>query len=85
MEILTWLILGLVAGWIASMIMGTNENQGPLMDIILGIVGAFVGGFIFSLFGASGTTGLNLYSVLVATLGAIALIAIGRALGGSRV
>ena len=81
MSIIAFIILGLIAGWLASVVMGTNGTQGPLMDIVLGIVGAFLGGFLFSLFGASATTGLNLYSIVVATVGAIALIAVGRALG----
>jgi uncharacterized membrane protein YeaQ/YmgE (transglycosylase-associated protein family) len=81
MSILAFILLGLIAGWLASIIMGTDEAQGPLMDIVLGIVGAFLGAFIFSLFGASGATGLNLYSIVIATVGAIALISIGRALG----
>ena len=81
MEILAWLVLGLVAGWIASIIMGTNSNQGPLMDIVLGIIGAFVGGFVFNLFGQTGATGFNLYSIIVATAGAIVLIWLGRMLG----
>ncbi len=78
MNILLWLLLGLVAGWLASVIMGTNSQQGMLMDIILGIVGAFVGGFLMNLFGAGGITGFNIYSLFVATLGAIALIWLGR-------
>ncbi len=81
MEILMWLVLGLGAGWLASIIMGTNSNQGPIMDIVLGVIGAFVGGFVFSLFGQPGATGLNLYSILVATAGAVVLIWLGRMLG----
>ncbi len=81
MGIISFLLLGLVAGWIASMIMGTNGSQGPLMDMVLGVIGAFVGGFIFNLFGASGTSGLNIYSILVAAVGAMALIWVGRVLG----
>jgi uncharacterized membrane protein YeaQ/YmgE (transglycosylase-associated protein family) len=81
MSILAFIILGLVAGWVASIIMGTNANQGPLMDIVLGIIGAFLGGFIFNLFGQSGASGFNIYSIVVATVGAIVLIGIGRALG----
>lgn len=80
MNILLWLILGLLAGWIASMIMGTNSQQGMLMDIVLGVVGAFVGGFLMNLFGAPGVTGFNMYSIVVSILGAVALIWLGRAL-----
>ncbi len=76
MGILTWIILGLVAGWLASMI--THSTHGLVMDIVLGIVGAFVGGFIMNILGQSGAEGLSFYSIVVATIGAIALIWIGR-------
>lgn len=78
MNILLWVILGLVAGWLASVFMKNNREQGMLMDIVLGIVGAFVGGFLMNIFGATGVTGFNLYSLFVATIGAVALISIGR-------
>ena len=80
MNFLLWIILGAVAGWIASLIMKTNQSQGLLMDIIVGIVGAFVGGFVFNLFGAAGTTGFNLYSLFVAVVGAIVLLFIVKSL-----
>ncbi|HRN69792.1 MAG TPA: GlsB/YeaQ/YmgE family stress response membrane protein [Candidatus Woesebacteria bacterium] len=80
MNILLWLLLGLVAGWLASVIMKTNSQQGSLTDIILGIVGAFVGGFLMNFFGQTGVTGFNIYSILVATLGAVVLIWLGRML-----
>lgn len=80
MSFLVWIILGLVAGWLASIIMKTNASQGPVMDIILGIVGAVVGGFVFNLLGMGGVTGFDLYSLAVATIGAIILIGIGRML-----
>lgn len=54
MSIIGWIVLGLVAGWLASKIMGTSGSQGVLMDIVLGVVGAIVGGFVFSLFGTAG-------------------------------
>lgn len=79
MNIILWIILGLVAGWLASVIMKTDKSQGAGTDIIMGVLGAIVGGFVVNLLGGDGVTGLNLYSVLVATLGAIILIAIGRA------
>jgi uncharacterized membrane protein YeaQ/YmgE (transglycosylase-associated protein family) len=69
-----WIILGAVAGWIASLIMGTNRQQGCLMDIVVGVVGAFLGGLVFSLFGGRGVTGFNIYSLLVAVLGAVILL-----------
>lgn len=74
MNILLWIILGALAGWIASLIMGTNKNQGCLMDIVVGVVGAFLGGLVFSLFGGQGVTGFNIYSLLVAVLGAVILL-----------
>lgn len=80
MGLLLWLILGAVAGWLASMLMKTDNSQGLIMDIILGIVGSVVGGMIMNFFGQSPVTGFNLYSLLVATLGAVVLIWIGRLL-----
>jgi uncharacterized membrane protein YeaQ/YmgE (transglycosylase-associated protein family) len=80
MDILIWIILGLVAGYLASLFMKTDASQGPLMDIVLGIVGALVGGFLMNLVGNSGVTGFNIYSIFVATFGAIVLIALRRAL-----
>jgi uncharacterized membrane protein YeaQ/YmgE (transglycosylase-associated protein family) len=76
MNILFWVILGAIAGWIASIIM--KSAHGMLEDIILGIIGAFVGGFIMNAFGAPGVTGFNLYSLIVAVIGAIILIFLGR-------
>ncbi len=78
MDFLLWVILGAVAGWIASIIMKTDAQQGLLGDILLGIVGAFIGGFVFNMLGASGATGFNFYSLLVAIIGAVILIYIGR-------
>lgn len=72
------ILLGLIAGWLASMIVGTN--QGALMDIVFGIVGAIIGGLIMNFFGQPGITGLNLYSIIVSVIGAIVLIWIGRLL-----
>jgi uncharacterized membrane protein YeaQ/YmgE (transglycosylase-associated protein family) len=78
MNILLWVVLGLVAGWLASIVMRTDSSQGPVMDIILGIIGAVVGGFLMNFFGQPGVTGFNLYSLIVATVGAIVLIWVGR-------
>lgn len=85
MGIIAWLILGALAGWLASLVMKTDEQQGGLANIIVGIVGAMIGGFVFGLFGGSSVTGFNLYSLLVATVGAIILLAIYRALTGRKV
>ena len=70
MSILTWIILGLVAGIIGSKLVN-KTGEGIILDIALGIVGAVVGGFLFNMFGASGVTGLNLYSLLVSVFGAV--------------
>ncbi len=85
MNIILWVIFGAIAGWVASIIMKTNASQGMIMDIVLGVIGAFVGGFVFNLFGANGVTGFNLYSLIVAIIGAAILIGIGRMFTGSRV
>jgi len=74
MSILLWIILGGLAGWIASMIIGTDASQGILLNIVVGIAGAFIGGMTFSFFGTSGVTGFNLYSLLVAIVGASILL-----------
>lgn len=76
MSILIWIIFGAIAGWIASAIMGTNE--GLIMDIIFGIIGSVLGGWLMSFFGKTGVSGFNFYSFFVAILGAIVLIAIVR-------
>ncbi len=76
MDILLWLVLGAVAGWIADLIM--KSNHGMLEDIILGIIRAFVGGFIMPLLGQQGVTGFNFYSLIVAVIGAVVLIFLGR-------
>jgi len=78
-NILLWIVLGAVAGWLASMVMKTNREQGLLMDIVVGIVGAVLGGWIFGLFGAQGVSGFNLPSLIVAFVGAVVLLAILRA------
>ena len=84
MGIIAWIVLGALAGWIASLIMKTNEEQGAVANIIVGIIGAVIGGFVFRLFGASPVTGFNLYSLLVATVGAIVLLFIYKAIMGRR-
>lgn len=83
MSILAWIVLGLLAGWIASMIMGRG-GYGVVGDIVVGILGALIGGFITGpLFGID-VSGFNVTSLLVAVIGAIVLIALLRALTGSR-
>ena len=73
MSILAWIVLGLVAGFIGSKIVN-KSGEGFFLDIILGIVGAVVGGWVFSLVGAGGVTGLNIYSLVVAVVGAIVVL-----------
>lgn len=79
MGVITWIILGALAGWIASKIMNTNKSMGAIANIVVGIIGAMIGGFVMNFFGGVGATGLNIYSVLVAVLGSIILIAIVKA------
>jgi len=83
MSIIGWIVLGLIAGFIASKIVN-RAGEGFLMDIVLGIVGAVVGGFIFEQFGAAGITGFNIYSMIVAIIGAIILLVIYHAIFGRR-
>ena len=84
MGIIAWLVLGLIAGFIASKIVN-NSGQGVLLDIVLGIIGAFVGGFLFSFFGAAPVTGFNIYSMIVAVVGAVVVLWLYHALVGRRV
>ena len=74
MGFIGWIVLGGLAGWVASMIMGNNKSQGLLGNIIVGVVGAFIGGFVFNLLGGSGVTGFNLWSFVVALVGAVILL-----------
>ncbi len=85
MSIIAWLVLGLIAGWIGSMIVNRGRGDGLIMDIVLGVIGAFVGGFLFNMFGASGVTGLNIYSMVVAVIGAVVVLFIYHALVRRRV
>lgn len=80
MGIILWIIFGAIAGWIASIIMKTDSSQGAMMDIVMGVVGAVVGGFLMGLVDQSGVTGFNLYSLGVAVLGACVAIFVGRRL-----
>jgi uncharacterized membrane protein YeaQ/YmgE (transglycosylase-associated protein family) len=79
MSIIAWLVLGLIAGFIASKIVN-RAGEGLVLDIVLGIVGALVGGFLFSAIGAAPVTGFNIYSILVAVIGAIVVLVIYHAI-----
>ena len=81
MSIVGWILLGLIAGWIASKIVN-KSGQGFLLDVVLGIVGAIVGGYLFALVGAEGVTGFNLYSMVVAVIGAVIVLVGYHALTG---
>ena len=83
MGIIAWLVLGLIAGFIASKVVN-HTGSGIIMDIVLGVVGALVGGFLFSIFGATGVTGFNIYSMIVAIVGAVVVLWIYHALVGRR-
>ena len=74
MSIILFLVLGGIAGWVASLVMETDESQGVVANIVIGIVGAFAGGMLFNIFGGAGVTGFNFYSLLVAVIGSVALI-----------
>jgi uncharacterized membrane protein YeaQ/YmgE (transglycosylase-associated protein family) len=79
MSYLAWIVLGLLAGFIGSKLVN-KTGEGILLDIVLGIVGAVVGGWLFNTFGAAGVTGLNLYSLLVAVVGAVVLLIVYHAI-----
>ncbi len=78
MSILAWIVLGLVAGFIGSKLVN-KTGSGLILDIVLGVVGAVAGGFLFNMFGASGVTGLNIYSLVVAVVGAVVVLLIYHA------
>jgi uncharacterized membrane protein YeaQ/YmgE (transglycosylase-associated protein family) len=83
-NILVWVIVGAIAGWLASIVMGTNASQGLLTDIIVGIIGAFIGGWLLDVLDVGGgVTGLNIASILTAFLGAVVLLAVLRLVRGT--
>ena len=79
MSFLAWIVLGLLAGFIGSKIVN-KTGEGLFLDIVLGIVGAVVGGYLFNTFGAAGVSGLNLYSLLVAVIGSVLLLVVYHAI-----
>lgn len=80
MSILAWIVLGGLAGWIATLIMGRDASYGVVGNVVLGVIGAFVGGLVFSMFGEAGVTGFNLVSLIVAVVGAVAVLWIAQML-----
>ncbi len=80
MGLIGWLVLGALAGWIASMFTGDNRRMGLAANIIVGVIGSSIGGFVFNLLGGHGVTGLNLWSLIVAVLGSVILLAIVNAI-----
>ena len=83
MSIIAWIVLGLIAGFIASKIVN-KSGEGIILDIVLGVVGAVVGGWLFSVFGMSGVSGLNIYSLLVAVIGAVVVLFAYHAITGRK-
>jgi len=79
MSFLAWIILGLIAGFVGSKIVN-KRGEGLFLDIVLGIVGAVVGGYLFHAFGASGVNGLNVYSLVVAVVGAVLVLVVYHAI-----
>ena len=74
MSFIAWIVLGGLAGWIGSLVMGTDASQGIIANIVVGIIGAFIGGLVFNFFGEGGVSGFNWYSLFVSTIGAIVTI-----------
>jgi uncharacterized membrane protein YeaQ/YmgE (transglycosylase-associated protein family) len=79
MSIIAWLVVGLIAGWLGSMIVN-RSGEGLVMDIVLGVVGALVGGFVFQALGHTGVTGINLYSIGVAVIGSVIVLLVYHAI-----
>ena len=82
--IISWIVIGLIAGILGKLIMPGRDPGGFLLTIVIGMIGALVGGFVVQLLGGAGLTGFNLWSILVATLGAIILLALYRLFAGGR-
>jgi uncharacterized membrane protein YeaQ/YmgE (transglycosylase-associated protein family) len=84
MSIIGWVILGALAGWLASIITGRNAQMGCIANIIVGILGGLLGGWLMSMFGGEGVTGFNIPSLIVALIGAVVLLLIWNAVAGRR-
>jgi uncharacterized membrane protein YeaQ/YmgE (transglycosylase-associated protein family) len=84
MHIIAWIVVGIIAGWLARMVVPGEGPGGIIGDLIIGVIGALIGGWIFRAFGHPGVTGFNLWSILVAFVGGVVLLFIVRAVTGSR-
>jgi uncharacterized membrane protein YeaQ/YmgE (transglycosylase-associated protein family) len=84
MGILSWIVVGLIAGLVAKLVLPGDDPGGLIVTTLIGIAGALVGGFVVEVLGGAGVTGLNIWSILVATLGAVILLAIYRLFAGGR-
>ena len=82
--IIGWVVLGGLAGWIASKFVGTDKNQGLVGNIIAGVLGGVLGGWVFSLLGGAGVTGFNIWSLIVAVVGAVIVLLIWKAISGKK-
>lgn len=84
MGIISWIIMGAIAGWFATTLAGTKKQKGCLFNIVLGIIGAIIGGYVFNYFGEAGVTGFNIWSIFVATVGAMILLFFANLLSGGK-
>jgi uncharacterized membrane protein YeaQ/YmgE (transglycosylase-associated protein family) len=85
MGLIAWIVFGALIGWLASLIAGTDERQGALGNILVGIAGAFIGGLLASLFGISGVSGFNFQSIVIALVGSVILLAVFKSIRGHSV
>lgn len=79
-----WIVLGGLAGWIASKFVGTDKEQGVIGNIVAGILGAVLGGWLFTMLGSTGVTGFNIWSFLVALVGAVVVLLLWKAVTGKK-
>lgn len=84
MSVIGWVVLGGLAGWIASKFVGTDKDQGLFGNIVAGVLGGVIGGWVFSLLGGAGVTGFNVWSLLVAVVGAVIVLLIWKAVSGKK-
>lgn len=84
MHIIAWIVVGIIAGWLARMVVPGEGPGGIIGDLIIGVIGALIGGWVFRAFGHTGVTGFNVWSILVAFVGGVVLLLIIRAITGTR-